>query len=432
MDFFKIISLRKKSYFFIILSIISFFLFHVAFLKNNHFEKSINVALSLSDSSTTHTLLLWEEKIQPYDIMIEHLVQPKETLWGILKKYDLTLDPLLRKTILSVKSESSCVLKKLKPGNRFFFIIRDQSVVKFILGTEKNEFLFKNNGVKDLTLHSVLQPSLSYTKREFSLMNGIFKDLSAAQVPPKLIQLVTNILSQRINLKKEIIPGTEFRLLYSVDEKDNITLYKFSFDNGKRFFRGYYFPYRSCNFFDQDGRAFKKTFLEKPVDDSRITSHFSLARKHPVLGVVRAHKGVDFAAKKGSPVKVTADGVISYLGVKGGYGNVIEVYHDPGMKTVYAHLDGFAKKMRKGRAVQQGEIIGYVGMTGLATGPHLHYEYHLNGVPIDPLKLSVPKYEPLPANQLIEFTKQMLIIDALDATVALEHDVNQSVIKKLQ
>jgi murein DD-endopeptidase MepM/ murein hydrolase activator NlpD len=149
------------------------------------------------------------------------------------------------------------------------------------------------------------------------------------------------------------------------------------------------------DYYTPDGHSLRKAFLKTPVEFSRISSHFNLKRKHPVLNRIRAHKGVDYAAPKGTPIKVTGDGRVTFRGVKGGYGNVVIVQHGSEYSTLYAHLSGFAKGVNTGTRVRQGQTIGYLGMTGLATGPHLHYEFLVNGVHRNPLKVKFPDALPI-------------------------------------
>ena len=149
------------------------------------------------------------------------------------------------------------------------------------------------------------------------------------------------------------------------------------------------------DYYTPDGHSLRKAFLKTPVEFSRISSHFNLKRKHPVLNRIRAHKGVDYAAPTGTPIKVTGDGRVTFRGVKGGYGNVVIVQHGSEYSTLYAHLKGFAKGINTGTRVRQGQTIGYLGMTGLATGPHLHYEFLVNGVHRNPLKVKFPDALPI-------------------------------------
>jgi murein DD-endopeptidase MepM/ murein hydrolase activator NlpD len=147
----------------------------------------------------------------------------------------------------------------------------------------------------------------------------------------------------------------------------------------------------------------RKAFLRSPIEFSRVSSGFKPSRFHPVLNKWRAHKGVDYASPIGTKVKTTADGTIDFVGQQGGYGNVIMVRHQARYSTVYGHLSSFAKGLHRGQKVSQGEVIGYVGKSGLATGPHLHYEFKINGQQLDPLRVSLPDAKPISALQKAQF-----------------------------
>ena len=160
------------------------------------------------------------------------------------------------------------------------------------------------------------------------------------------------------------------------------------------------------NYFSDNGHSMRKAFLRTPVNFSRISSRFNLRRKHPILNRIRAHKGVDYAAPHGTPIVATGDGKISFAATKGGYGKTIVIEHGSKYSTLYAHMSRFARGMRQGQRVQQGQTIGYVGKTGLATGPHLHYEFRVNGAHRDPLKVKFPTAEPIPKEHLAAFQQQ--------------------------
>lgn len=150
----------------------------------------------------------------------------------------------------------------------------------------------------------------------------------------------------------------------------------------------------------------RKAFLRTPIEFARISSHFNLKRKHPVLNRIRAHKGVDYAARTGTPIKSTGDGKITFRGRKNGYGRVVIVQHGRKYSTLYAHMSKFKTGQRAGKRVKQGDTIGYVGQSGLASGPHLHYEFRVNGAHRNPLTVKLPHAEPIKNSLLAEFKEQ--------------------------
>jgi murein DD-endopeptidase MepM/ murein hydrolase activator NlpD len=159
------------------------------------------------------------------------------------------------------------------------------------------------------------------------------------------------------------------------------------------------------DYYSSEGKSLRKAFLKAPLSFRRISSYFSRGRYHPVLKIYRPHHGLDYAAPTGTPVSAAGDGAVLFAGRKGQYGNLIIVRHSNGYKTYYGHLSRIGKGVRKGTRVDQGEVIGYVGATGLATGPHLHYEMRVNNRPINPLSLKIPHGKAIPASLMADFRK---------------------------
>jgi murein DD-endopeptidase MepM/ murein hydrolase activator NlpD len=157
------------------------------------------------------------------------------------------------------------------------------------------------------------------------------------------------------------------------------------------------------SYFDFEGRSLTRSFLREPLEFSRVSSNYSFARRHPLFKDVRAHTGVDFAAPIGTRVRSSADGVVEFVGHEGGYGRVVRIAHPGRITTVYAHLNSFAEALKRGRRVSQGEVIGTVGMTGWATGPHLHYEFRVNGQHMDPMTVKLPEGRRLSVAERMRF-----------------------------
>ena len=159
------------------------------------------------------------------------------------------------------------------------------------------------------------------------------------------------------------------------------------------------------DYYAKDSSNIRKAFLKTPIEFAKISSHYNLKRKHPVLNTIRAHKGTDYAAKKGTPVKVTGDGVVTRADYSESYGNIIDVLHFNTYTTRYAHLNNFSNNIKVGAKVLQGDVIGYVGSTGLATGPHLHYEFHINGKHTNPVNIKPTNAAPINSYNLANFNK---------------------------
>lgn len=231
-----------------------------------------------------------------------------------------------------------------------------------------------------------------------------------AGLSDRLIMALADVFGWDIDFALDIRPGDSFTVLYDQDyvdgEKvDDGDIVAAEFVNQGHSFRAvrYTTPQGHTDYYSPDGHSMRKAFLRTPVVFTRISSYFNLHRLHPILHHIRPHKGVDYAAPMGTPVRATGDGKVVWRGRHGGYGNVIMLQHGPRYQTLYAHLSRFARSVHKGGYVKQGQVIGYVGMTGLATGPHLHYEFHVDGVYRNPLTVKLPQAAPIAARYRADF-----------------------------
>lgn len=243
-----------------------------------------------------------------------------------------------------------------------------------------------------------------------SIQSSLFVDGQNAGLSDAQVMQLVDIFGWDIDFAQDLQPGDSFSIAY----EENFTngqkindgpIAAAEFVNQGKVYRaiGFRDETGSLCYFSPDGMSLRRAFLRSPVKFSRITSRFSLGRFHPILKTWRAHTGVDYGAPTGTPVMATASGRIVYAGVKGGYGNAIVLKHGGSYSTLYAHLSRFQSKIRTGGYVEQGQIIGYVGQTGLATGPHLHYEFQVDGTHRNPLTFHFPQAEPIRAEQKKDF-----------------------------
>jgi murein DD-endopeptidase MepM/ murein hydrolase activator NlpD len=233
----------------------------------------------------------------------------------------------------------------------------------------------------------------------------------------ELIFALDAVFQWQIDFSRQIHPGDYYR--FAVERKvrpDGSTqkesIIAAELINAGKSFQAIWFDAEGNgvgSYYDQEGKSLRAAFLKKPLEFRRISSRFSNGRFHPILQTMRAHRGVDYAANSGTPVQATADGRIVARGVSGGYGNLVEIQHANGFRTRYGHLRGFAAGQRVGSTIRQGEVIGYVGMTGLATGPHLHYEMLRNGTQVDPLSARLPTGgEPVPSQAVKRWSEELV------------------------
>jgi murein DD-endopeptidase MepM/ murein hydrolase activator NlpD len=227
------------------------------------------------------------------------------------------------------------------------------------------------------------------------------------------IMALSNIFGWDVDFALDIRKGDRFSLVYEELHLDGVKykngkILAATFENQGRKLKAVL--YRDSkgdeNYFTPDGESMRKAFIRTPVDFARISSHFNLKRKHPVLHKVRAHRGTDYAAPTGTPVKAAGDGKVLSAGTKGGYGKTIVLQHGQKISTLYAHLHKYARGVRSGARVKQGQVIGYVGSTGMSTGPHLHYEFRVNGIHRNPVKVKLPHAQPIAGAELALFEQQ--------------------------
>ena len=259
---------------------------------------------------------------------------------------------------------------------------------------------------------SVLLPQLEQRvfMRTGEIKSTLFAATDASGLPEPAANQLAEIFGGDIDFHRDLRKGDKFTVVYEMTYSNGEPvrtgrIQTAEFINQGKTYRVVYFQTDSGHgdYYTPDGKSVRKAFLRSPLEFSRVSSGFSLSRLHPVLGTWRAHKGVDYAAPIGTKAKVTADGTVSFVGKQGGYGNVVMVDHQSRYTTVYGHLSRFASGLHRGQHVGQGDIIGYVGMTGLASGPHLHYEFRINGQQRDPLRVALPDAAPISAQQKAAF-----------------------------
>ena len=250
-----------------------------------------------------------------------------------------------------------------------------------------------------------------------SIRSSLFAASDSIGIPDAVTLQMVRIFSTDIDFHLDLRKGDQFSVVYEMHYEDGVLVrpgrvVSAEFLNAGRTFDAFLFADEdgSDSYYSRDGQNRAKSFLRSPLEFSRVSSGFG-SRLHPIFKSWRAHTGVDFAAPKGTRILATADGQIEFAGLKGGYGNCIEVRHSGGITTLYAHLSGFAAGIKRGARLKQGDAIGYVGATGWATGPHLHYEFKSGGVHRDPLRVALPKATPLP-DRLKSAFQQMATLSA--------------------
>lgn len=313
------------------------------------------------------------------------------------------LNPQLLHTILSLGDEAE-TLKRIHPGEIIKLKLAEQSQLV--------ELMYDIDPTRSLRIwgtHEGYQTTLIErpVERRVSQVSGVitsslFEAAQEAGMSDSLTIQLAGMFGWDIDFALDLRDGDSFTVVYDdlYVEGERLRhgdILAAEFVNRGRTYRAVRYTDASgrSDYYTPDGKSMRKAFLRTPVEFSRISSRFTSARFHPVLNRLRAHKGVDYAAPTGTPIKATGDGKVAFIGQKGGYGKVVELQHGSRYSTLYGHMSRFASGLRPGTRIRQGQTIGYVGMSGLATGPHLHYEFRIDGIHRNPLTVQFPDAAPI-------------------------------------
>ena len=341
------------------------------------------------------------------------LVKKNDTFTEIIDPF--FSDKKLKNSLInSIQNEIN--LKNLSINQKIYFYFDDKNIVKKIkipinFDTEViidiTSNIFSINKEKNIILKEV-------KSEKFIIESSLYKDGIKAKIPIKILTDAIRLYSFDIDFQRDIKKNTKFEVSYETlinQQSDKIAygkiLYvKLKIQNNVLEYFQFNTDEGFSDYFNRKGKNVKKSILKTPIDGARLSSTYGM-RKHPILGYNKMHKGVDFAAPKGTPVFAGGDGVIEYAATNGGYGKYIRIRHNNEYKTAYAHLSNFKKGISKGKRVSQGEIIAYVGSTGNSTGPHLHYEILYQNKQINPLKMKLPSGKILTGSELERFIKKV-------------------------
>ena len=339
---------------------------------------------------------------------IDVIVSRNDTLDRIFRRLKLNLADLASlRTLPGLRAR----LDSLRPGEALRFIHRDGQLFGLERRLNESQTLKVSREPSGLKA-DVLQNPLEMRSRTVRgrIDRSLFEAVQAAGANDTTAVALADIFGWDIDFVLDVRPGDAFVVTYDEIWRDGAyvkdgPVQAAAFVNQGREFRAvrYTDPEGGSHYYTPDGRSLHRAFLRAPVDFTRVSSGFNSARLHPILQRMRAHQGIDYAAPMGTPVRAAGDGRIRFAGRKGGYGNLVEIEHSRSIVTVYGHLSRFAPGTRAGTHVTQGTVIAYVGRTGLATGPHLHYEYRVNGVFKNPQTVILPAAAPIDARWQADF-----------------------------
>ena len=350
-----------------------------------------------------------EELALPDLSSVQELVAEQAPLWQTDEvRKDDTLGALLERlnvqnadaiAFLRQSPDASALASKLRPGRPILAkTTADGKLLELQYQYDWNAALeVKLDGDTYEARQIQLAQDTRTELKSAEIRSSLFAATDDAGIPDAIAMQLVQIFSSDIDFHLDLRQGDRFRVIYQsgysngeMTTPGQVLAAEF-INQGKTYSAVLYRDENGrSDYFTPEGKPIHKAFLRSPLEFSRISSGFTLARFHPVLKRWRAHKGVDYAAPIGTRIKATADGTVAFAGKQGGYGNVVMLQHTGGVTTVYGHLSRFAPGLRKGQRISQGDIVGHVGMSGLASGPHLHYEFRVNGQHRDPLKVALP------------------------------------------
>ena len=338
-------------------------------------------------------------------------VQPGQTLGALFQQMGVPATTMYR---ILEQPGARQALTRLRPGTELAFDLPLDGPLRAFRFDRDNDHRVELTIKPDAIVENVIKrPSETRTVvASGEISSSLYAAARKAGLSPGAIATMTGEIFQYDIDFTDAQKGDRFSVVYEQiwREGERIgtgNIAAATFTTGGKTYSGFRFEHEGkVGYYTADGRPLKKAFIRMPIPYARITSGFSKARKHPVLGRTRAHQGVDYGAGTGTPIHAAGDARVSFVGWKGGYGRTVVLDHGKGYTTLYAHMSRFGK-YQAGARIKQGAVIGYVGSTGLATGPHLHYEFRVNGVHRNPLKVTMPPPEPLKGEALVAFRAQV-------------------------
>ena len=370
---------------------------YLEILRNSYFKKSVNYLFS---------------NLKPKFENIEYKIKSGDTLVNVLNDFSVDQKEI-QKVIKILKNDNSHNLIQnqiLKLTLENTNNLREISNILIPVSKSRKLEIYKNTGDKNFVKKEIITNlEKKIILKEAVIKSSLYKSAIQENINPNVIIEFARLYGFQVDFQRDIRKNDSFQLIYEifVDENGKI------FENGNIIYanlilRGqynqlYYFPKKNFNgYYDENGRSIKKALMKTPINGARLSSSFGM-RKHPILGYNRMHRGTDFAAPEGTPIMASGDGVIIKAGWCGGGGNCVKIKHNKTYQTIYAHMKNFSKLAIPGNRIKQGQIIGYVGSTGMSTGPHLHYEVIENGKKINSQLLKLPPGKSLDGNNREQF-----------------------------
>lgn len=323
-----------------------------------------------------------------------------DTLDKLFRKHNLDLGHL---SAVSRLDEARTRFRRLKPGDEFLVTHDNGKLISMYSNLDLTSALKIEHAESGFTAEVVNRPIEKRKRLAYGVIeSSLFESAAAAGLSDRVIMNIAGIFAWDVDFVLDIRTGDNFYVQFEEIWQDGEfvmdgEIIAAEFNNNGRTYQAIRFIDADgrTDYFTPDGHSVRKAFIRAPVDFTRISSNFNPRRRHPILNTIRAHRGVDYAAPRGTPIRASGDGKVIFRGVKNGYGNAVILQHGGNITTLYAHMSKFANQVRVGTRVRQGQTIGYVGATGLATANHLHYEYRINGVHRNPRTVALPQADPI-------------------------------------
>ena len=427
MKFTKNIPYKDYYIFFWLILIAVIGVFVTTIYNDSKEERNKKIIESLNNIYLKKTIQEITNNLSPRFRVIEYTSKSGDTYEDIVENLDINKKEKknLLKTILNEKS-----LKILRINQKFTFKfdnLSEQKIIEFKIETDKkNEIVF--NKIENENRFDSKKIKKNFIKKlvykETIITTSLYNSAINLGIQPNIIIEFARLYGFQVDFQRDVWKNDSFQIIYEefVNDKNKIVdtgeiifanlnlqdtdiqLYKYEYEKGK------------IDYFDENGKSIRKTLMKTPINGARLSSSYG-KRKHPILGYTKMHLGTDFAAPTGTPIMASGDGKITKVGWCGGGGNCVKIKHNSIYQTVYAHMSKFGRGIKKGVRVKQGEIIGYVGSTGLSTGPHLHYEVIENGKKINSQKLKLPSGKILKGNQRKDFEVSKIKIDVMKSNL---------------
>ena len=430
MKIFKLISLGEYSLFFWIILISVIGIFSSTIYNKNKDDQLKRIESTLDNIYLKKTLKEITESLEPRFTTLNYTSNTGDTHQSIINS--LKINKKEKKLLLDTISKEKS-LKILRLNQKFIFKfdnLLNYKIIEFrIEKDKKNEIIFQkdfiNNTFVSREIEKNFEKKLVY--KETIITNSLYNSALSLGIKPNIIIEFARLYGFQVDFQRDIWKNDSFQIIYEefVNENDivvdtgeiifanlnlqdiDLQLYKYEYEKNK------------IDYFDENGKSIRKTLMKTPINGARLSSSYG-KRKHPILGYTKMHTGTDFAAPMGTPIMASGDGKVTKAGWCGGGGNCVKIKHNSTYQTVYAHMSKFGRGIKKGARVKQGQIIGYVGSTGLSTGPHLHYEVIENGKKINSQKLKLPSGKVLKGSERKKFEVSKIKIDVLKSNLISE------------